>query len=271
MGLPDEGKISVEGMTLEYRLIGPLPSHAPTIVMLHEGLGSIATWGDFPRRLSERTGAGVFVYSRSGYGGSPPMQARLPVDYIRRHALDALPKVLDTIEFGRGILLGHSDGASMCAAYAGNVEDRRVRGLVLMAPHFCVEPETLAEIRNAREAFELRDLRQRLARYHENVDAAFRGWNDVWLDPAFAAFDLREELKRIRVSTLIIRGNDDRYGTHRQVRLAEALCKCPLQTLIMPDCGHVPHREKPAETIDAVAKLYDSVLGPDRRDAPPAS
>jgi pimeloyl-ACP methyl ester carboxylesterase len=270
MALPDEGEISVEGMTLEYRLIGPLPSHAPTIVMLHEGLGSIATWGDFPRRLSERTGAGVFAYSRSGYGGSPSTQARLSVDYIRRHALGALPKILDTIGFGRGILLGHSDGASMCAAYAGNVEDRRMRGLVLMAPHFCVEPETLAEIRNAREAFERRDLRQRLARYHENVDAAFWGWNDVWLDPGFAAFELEEELERIRVPILIIRGDDDRYGTHRQVRLAETLCKCPLQTLIMPDCGHVPHREKPAETIEAVAKLYDSVVGHDRRDAAPA-
>jgi pimeloyl-ACP methyl ester carboxylesterase len=129
-----------------------------------------------------------------------------------------------------------------------------------MAPHFCVEPETLAEIRNAREAFESGDLRQRLARYHKYVDVAFRGWNDVWLDPGFATFNLREDLARISVPMLIIRGDEDRYGTHRQVRIAQEICKGPLETLLMPDCGHVPHREKPAQTVDAIARFYQRVL-----------
>jgi len=260
--LRENGHISIDGMALEYCLIGPHPSHAPTIVMLHEGLGSISTWGDFPRRLSERTGAGVFVYSRAGYGASPPAHAQFPIDYIKRHALNILPKLLDAIGFGQGVLLGHSDGASMVVAYAGHVEDSRLRGLVLMAPHFCVEPETLAEIRIAREAFETRDLRQRLARYHKDVDVAFWGWNDVWLDPAFAAFNLREELAKIQVPMLIIRGDNDRYGTHRQVRMAKEICRCPLETLIVPECGHIPHREKPEQTLDAIAKFY-------RHSAPP--
>jgi pimeloyl-ACP methyl ester carboxylesterase len=257
--LREKGQISIDGMALEYRLFGPQPSAAPMIVMLHEGLGSVDTWGDFPRRLSERTGAGVFIYSRAGYGASPPVLAQFPVDYIKQHALQILPKILDAIDFHSGILLGHSDGASMVAAYAGNAADSRTRGLVLMAPHFFVEPETIAEIRNAREAFENKDLRQRLARYHKDVDVAFRGWNDVWLDPAFFPFNLREELAKIETPMLIIRGDDDRYGTHGQVRIAKELCRCPLETLIMLDCGHIPHREKPEQTLDAIAAFYRRV------------
>lgn len=255
-----DGRIMIEGTALEYRSFGPPSSQSPTIVMLHEGLGSIRTWGEFPRRLSERTGAGVFVYSRASYGASMPDHNGLPIDYVRRHALNALPKILDTIGFHAGILLGHSDGASMAAAYAGSIDDPRLRGIVLMAPHFLVEPETLVEIRNAREAFQTRDLRERLARYHANVDAAFWGWNDVWLDPAFAAFNLRAELARIHTPMLIIRGNDDRYGTNRQAWVAKEICTCPLGVIIVPDCGHVPHREKPELTLDAISAFCDANL-----------
>lgn len=259
-GSAGEGRISVAGNSLECRLIGPPPAQAPTIVLLHEGLGSLGTWGDFPRRLSEATGAGVFAYSRAGYGASAPVEPRLPVDYIRRHAREVLPTILEAIGFRRGLLLGHSDGASMAAAYAGTLDDSRLCGLVLMAPHFSVEPETLAEIRKAREAYERRDLRRRLARYHRNVDAAFWGWNDVWLDPEFAAFDLRAELARIRIPMLVIRGDEDRYGTHGQVWIAKETCRCPLETVLMPDCGHVPHREKPEQTLDLIAAFVRRVL-----------
>jgi len=170
-----------------------------------------------------------------------------------------LPKILEAIGFQRGILLGHSDGASMAAAYAGSVDDPRIIGLILMAPHFFVEPETLTEIRNAREAYKARDLRQRLSRYHSYVDAAFWGWNNVWLEPAFVSFNLRDELAKINVPMLVIRGNDDRYGTYRQVAMAKDLCRRPLETLIIPECGHVPHREKPEQTLDAIAEFYESV------------
>jgi pimeloyl-ACP methyl ester carboxylesterase len=254
-----EDRLVIGDLAVEYRLIGPPPTRAPTIVMLHEGLGSVAAWGEFPERLSQCTGAGVFVYSRPGYGGSPSSDARLSVDYIRRHALELLPQILDAIAFRGGILLGHSDGASMAAAYAGTRDDDRVHGLALIAPHFCVEPETLAEIRRTREAFHRRDLRQRLARYHDDVDAAFRGWNDVWLDPAFADFNLREELARIRVPMLIIRGDNDRYGTHRQAWMAQERCRCPVEVVLLADCGHIPNREQPERTIAAIARLYDQV------------
>jgi len=267
--LAAEGQIEIDGMALEYKLFDSSQTHLPSIVMLHEGLGSISTWGEFPKRISARTGAPVFTYSRAGYGASPPFGTGLPIDYIKRHALDVLPKLLDAIGFRRVILLGHSDGASMAAAYAGNVDDPRIIGLILIAPHFFVEPETLAEIRNAREAYKARDLRKRLARYHSYVDAAFWGWNDVWLEPAFASFNLRDELAKIRVPTLVMRGDDDRYGSHRQVAMAKDLCRCPLQTLIVPQCGHVPHREKPEATLDAIADFYRRVAP--ARDREPAS
>jgi pimeloyl-ACP methyl ester carboxylesterase len=251
-----KGTICVCGMTLEYRVFGRPLRLSPTIVMLHEGLGSVDTWGEFPRQLSEAIDTRVFIYSRAGYGASQPFGRGLSVDYIKYHALNVLPRILEGIGFRRGMLLGHSDGASMVAAYAGSVSDPRITGLVLMAPHFVVEPETLAEIRNAREAYTNRDLRRRLSRYHTNVDVAFWGWNNVWLEPAFAHFDLRDELAKIRVPMLIIRGNDDRYGTNRQIAIAKDICRCHLETLIIPNCGHIPHRREPELVLNAVTTFY---------------
>lgn len=259
--LAHEGFLSIDEMRLEYRLYGETPSRSPTIVMVHEGLGSIRTWGDFPRLLSEAAGASVLVYSREGYGSSPLTQTALSLDYIRQHALKVLPRILDEIEFAGGILLGHSDGASMVAAYAGTIDDPRVGGLVLIAPHFCVEEETLAEIRNAKMAFESGNLRQRLSRYHADVDAAFMRWNNIWLDPQFPSFNLNTVLANIRVPTLIIRGDNDKYGTHRQVRVAEQLFhRCKLRTLLMPNCGHVPHRENAAQTVEAIVSFCVPLL-----------
>src|SRR6266540_1994591 len=147
MTLADQGHLSVGGASLEYRMIGPRPDAAPTIVMLHEGLGSVSQWGEFPKALAERTKAGVFVYSRAGYGRSSVLPLPRPLDYMQREAIEVLPKLLEAVGFRRGILLGHSDGASIAAHYAGSIQDHRVRGLVLMAPHFFVEPESIAEIR----------------------------------------------------------------------------------------------------------------------------
>lgn len=256
----DKGQISIGGMVLECSMIGATPASAPTIVMLHEGLGSIDTWGDFPHRLFERTGAAVFVYSRAGYGGSPATNRKFPLDYLKRHARDVLPGLLETIGFREGILLGHSDGASMATAYAADTADPRVRGLVVIAPHFVVEPETLAEIRRARAAYLEGKLRQRLARYHADVDVAFWGWNDVWLEPEFTDFNLKAELAEVRVPMLVMRGDDDRYGTHQQVRLAQKLCRCPVEAMLIPDCGHIPHRERPELTLEAIANFVERVL-----------
>lgn len=259
--LQDSGRLRVGEMSLEYRMIGPRPDAAPTIVMLHEGLGSVSTWNAFPDRLAERTETGVFVYSRAGYGQSSPARLPRPLDYMQREAAEVIPQLLDAIGFRRGILLGHSDGASIAAAYLGTVQDHRVRGLVLMAPHFFTEPMGLAEIRRAKTAYETTDLRARLARHHANVDVAFRGWNDTWLDPGFEqGFDLREELAYIRVPILIVQGESDPYGTVRQIEAAKEECYCPVDVALLPGCGHAPHREALEATLDAVGSFIDRIL-----------
>src|SRR5256885_12250340 len=183
MSLPDSGHLSIGSASLEYRMIGPRPDAASTIVMLHEGLGSVTAWGDFPQKLAEKTGAGVFVYSRAGYGKSSSITLPRPLDYMQREATGVLPKLLDAIGFRRGIVLGHSDGATIAAWYAGSVQDHRVRGLVLMAPHFFMEATNVEAIRKTIEAYETTDLRAKLARHHADVDAAFRGWSGASLDP----------------------------------------------------------------------------------------
>src|SRR5262247_3453014 len=174
--LASEGMLDLGAMRLEYRMIGPRPNAAPTIVMLHEGLGCVGLWGDFPDKLQAATGAGVFVYSRAGYGRSSPVKLPRPLTFMQEEAREVLPKLLDAIGFRRGLLLGHSDGASIAAIYAGSVEDHRVRGLVLIAPHFFTEDTGIAEIARAKEAYESTDLRARLARWHANPDNAFYNW-----------------------------------------------------------------------------------------------
>ena len=183
--LADQGFLELGDQRLEYRMIGPRPHAAPTIVLLHEGLGSVAIWGDFPDQLAAATGAGVFAYSRAGYGRSSPSTLPRPVSFMHDEAREVLPRVLDAIGFRRGSLVGHSDGASIATIYAGSVQDHRVRGLVLMAPHFFTEDMGVAEIARAKGAFEQGDLRSKLARLHADVDNAFRGWCDAWLDPDF--------------------------------------------------------------------------------------
>ena len=259
--LADQGHLTLDGASLEYRMIGPPPGAAPTIVMLHEGLGSVSTWGGFPTALATRTGMGVFVYSRSGYGRSSPVPLPRPLDYMQRDAIAVLPKLLDAIGLQRGVLLGHSDGASIAAFYAGSVQDHRIRALVLMAPHFFTEPEGLAEIGRARENYATSDLRARLARHHDDVDIAFRGWNDAWLDPGFEkSFRLTPVLAHIRAPILIVQGKGDRYGTIRQVRVAEEECRCPVASVLLDHCGHAPHREQPVATLEAVGAFLDRVF-----------
>ena len=207
------GEVSACGQHLEAVAYGPPPDRAPTIVMLHEGLGCVALWRDFPQKLAAASGHGVFAYSRAGYGGSDPVDLPRPLDYMTREAQFSLPTVLDAIGFERGILLGHSDGASIAAIYAGEHADVRIKGLVLMAPHLFTEEMGLASIAEARHAYETGDLRAKLAKYHAHVDCAFRGWNDAWLDPGFKAWNIEDTVSRWRVPALVIQGADDQYGT----------------------------------------------------------
>jgi pimeloyl-ACP methyl ester carboxylesterase len=258
--LSDQGLLDLGPSRLEYRMIGPRPADAPTLVLLHEGLGSVALWGDFPDRLAAATGAGVFVYSRAGYGKSSPAKIPRPVTFMHEEAHTVLPWLLDAIDFRRGILVGHSDGASIAAIYAGSVQDHRVRGLVLIAPHFFTEDTGIAEIARAREAYVSGDLRGKLARWHADVDNAFRGWNDVWLDPDFRKWDITDELAYIRVPILLVQGEDDQYGTVAQIEAAERECYCPVDVKLLPETRHAPHREAPEATLRAVSEFVARLL-----------
>jgi pimeloyl-ACP methyl ester carboxylesterase len=258
--LAPSGFLTIGAQNLEYRMIGPAPDQAPTIVMLHEGLGSAALWGDFPDRLQEATGAGVFVYSRAGYGASTPAELPRPLDYMHVEALGVLPKLLDRIGFRRGLLVGHSDGASIAAIYAGGLQDHRVHGIALIAPHFIVEDISVRSIAAIKTAYETTDLKDKLKRWQNDVDNAFYGWNDAWLDPKFRNWDISEYLAYIRVRVAIIQGVNDEYGTMRQVEIAREECYCPVDAIEIPGAGHSPHREAPGATLDAISEFVNAVL-----------
>ena len=246
-------RIRAGGADLEAVCVGPSPSEAPTIVMLHDGLGCAALWRDFPDRLAEATGHGVFVYSRRGYGDSPPCALPRPLDYMSREAMDVLPDVLTGIGLRRGILLGHSDGASIAAIYAGSIQDHRIRGLVLMAPHFFTEPMGLAAIMKAKEAYEAGNLRTKLAAYHADVDNAFGGWNDAWLDPAFVKWNIEDVIAYIRVPVLAIQGKDDQYGTMAQIQALQEQLYSPVDVELFDTCRHSPFIDQPERTLAAIA------------------
>jgi pimeloyl-ACP methyl ester carboxylesterase len=253
--------IVIDGRRIEAEWHGPAPDQAPTLVLLHEGLGCVGMWRDVPSALAARTGYGVLVYSRPGYGKSDSVPRPRALRYMDEEALDILPAVLDQAGVRKTVLVGHSDGASIATIYAGGRQDFRVRGLVLMAPHFFVEDLSIRSIVEARNAFEQGDLRERLARYHGgNVDNAFRVWNDAWLDPGSQSWRLDERLAHIRVPILIIQGADDQYGTIAQLAVAEQSTYCPVETLLLADCRHSPHLDQREVTLDAIAQFAYRVL-----------
>lgn len=260
----------IDGRNIEAAWHGPSPDRAPTLVLLHEGLGSLSLWRDFPAGLAERTGYGVFVYSRFGYGQSDPVPLPRPLDYMHDEALEILPRLLDAGGIRKTVLVGHSDGASIAAIYAGGRQDFRVRGLVLMAPHFFVEDVSIRSIAAAKKAYDSGDLRQRLAKYHRDVDVAFRGWNDAWLDPGFRAWRLDEYLAHIRVPVLIVQGKNDEYGTTAQIELAQTECYCPVEVALFDRCGHSPHVDRPEETLDAINGFVRHLLAVHEGLAPAA-
>lgn len=260
MTLSDTGFLTIGPHDLEYRMVGPRPGDAPTIIMLHEGLGCVGLWGDFPDRLQTATGCGVFVYSRAGYGQSSPVKLPRPLTYMHDEAREVLPKLLDEIGFRHGLLLGHSDGASIAAIYAGTHQDHRVGGLILMAPHFFTEDMGIAAILEAKKAYEATDLKSKLARWHKNPDNAFEGWNSAWLDPGFRQWDITEQLAYIRVPILIVQGEDDQYGTVRQIEVALQECYCPVEVALLPRARHSPQREEAEATLAAVSKFVARVL-----------
>jgi pimeloyl-ACP methyl ester carboxylesterase len=258
--LADRGFLDLPPLRLEYRMAGPRPEAAPTLILLHEGLGSAGMWGDFPQKLAAATGCGVFAYSRQGYGHSSPANLPRALDFMHVEARQTLPRLLDAIGFRQGLLVGHSDGASIAAIYGGSVQDHRVGGLVLMAPHFIVEDVTLNAIREIRRAYDTTDVRGRFAFWHADADATVRGWSDVWLNNDVRTWDLSEDLAHIRVPILIVQGEHDNYGTERQIEIAREECYCPVDVVLLPDVKHVPHREAPQATLDAIAHFCRRLL-----------
>ncbi|MEO9188925.1 MAG: alpha/beta fold hydrolase [Acetobacteraceae bacterium] len=250
--------ITLPAGRLEAASWGPSSDSAPTLVLLHEGLGSVELWRDFPERLVAATGCGVFAWSRFGYGRSDTVTLPRPLDYMQREAIEVLPQVLDAAGVRRCVLVGHSDGASIAAIHAGRIGDDRVRGLVLMSPHFFAEDLCLTSIAAIRRDYD-NGLRARLARYHDDVDATFLGWADAWLDPGFpTAFDLAADVARINVPTLILQGENDPYGTIAHARLAERLLPDRVRTVLLP-ARHAPHLEATETSVTEIAALATTV------------
>ncbi len=230
----------------------------PTLVFLHEGLGSRSAWRDFPSQLARATGCGAIVGSRAGYGRSPLRPLPWPIDFMHDEARRALPALLAAEGVDDAILVGHSDGASIALLYAGEI-GVGVRALLLEAPHVFVEEETVASIAALREPFARGDLRARLQRHHTDADATFAAWTGVWLDPAFRRWSIAASLPGVRVPTLVIQGADDEYGTVAQVEAVRRGVAGPCETLLLTECGHAPHRDQPARTLAAMADFIARV------------
>jgi len=254
-----EGFFNIDGQRLEYQLLTPGQSQALTLVLLHEGLGCVALWKEFPRQLAELTGCRVLSYSRTGYGGSDPCPLPRPLSFMHQEGLSVLPKVLAAAGIEQAVLVGHSDGASIALIHAGGLADRRIQALVLMAPHVFVEELTVTSIRQARDAYASSDLRQKLQRYHgANVDCAFLGWSGAWLDPGFLPWNLEEYLPTIRVPLLLIQGEEDNYGTLRQLDAIETQVSGKAERVILPACGHSPFRDQPEKTLQAILAFLNN-------------
>jgi len=255
--LEQRGEVLVDGKRLEVLRLGPEQTDQPTIVMLHEGLGSIALWKDFPGRLAERTGCRVLVYSRYGHGASDKLLEKRPVAFMHHEGQIVLPELLDKLDIARPILLGHSDGGSISLIFAGRYPDRP-QALILEAPHVFVEDLSVASITQAKVNFTTTDFRQKLARYHAHVDETFWGWNDIWLDPEFRSWNIEEYLPKVRCPILCIQGEQDEYGTAAQVRTIEA--KAPgAEVTMLPDCKHSPHRDQPEATLQSIGDFVAKV------------
>jgi pimeloyl-ACP methyl ester carboxylesterase len=244
--------IEVAGERLEVLRVAPERT-ATTLVFLHEGLGSVAGWRDFPRTLCDRLQAPGLVYSRRGYGRSTPLAGRRGTDYLHREAWDVLPALLERFGVEAPLLVGHSDGGSIALLFAAR---HQPGAIAIMAPHAFVEDVTIAGIRAAREAWTRGKLREPLARVHDDPDGAFFGWNDGWLDPAFRFWNIEAELPKIRCPVLAIQGYDDQYGTMAQLDRIAAGVRAPCRLLKLADCGHSPQRDQPEAVMAAIGELF---------------
>ena len=245
---------SFDGQVLECAEWSPSQPHGPPLVLLHEGLGSVGLWKDFPGRLSEHTNRRVVAYSRLGHGCSDRLTGPRTPDFMHREA-EILRCLLTDNGLTDAILLGHSDGGSIALLYASR---HPTTGIVLMAPHVFVESLSLESIRAAGVRFAQSDLPQRLGRYHDDVEHTFRAWHEIWTAPEFESWNIETETARITAPMLVIQGQDDEYGTAAQY---EAIVRAAPQTdqLILSRCGHSPHRDRPQAVLSAVAGFVAAI------------
>ena len=252
---PPTEAVRVDENRLEYRWFGPRSLEGPVLVFLHEALGSAGLWRDFPATLARATGLPAMAYSRRGFGGSDPRVLPLPTDYLNVEADLALPGILAALGVRRPILVGHSDGATIALMHAGSPGGRAVLGVIAEAPHVFVEEETLAGIREALPAYRS-GLRERLMRHHgDQTDGVFHGWYDTWQTARFRDWNCLDRLPLITCPTLVIQGEGDQYGTMRQLDAIARLASGPVETMMLPDCGHSPHRDRPDEVLAAMTRF----------------
>jgi pimeloyl-ACP methyl ester carboxylesterase len=249
-------KVTVLGRQIEVRLIPGAATGCPPLVFLHEGLGSVSMWRDFPDQVARRVGAPAMVYSRFGYGQSDGLVAQRTPAFMHDEALQVLPALLRTLKIEAPILIGHSDGASIALINAAS-KISAVTAVVLMAPHVLVEQCSLESIARVTETYETTDLKQRLTRHHARVDDAFLGWSRVWLDPRFRTWNLGRECQGLHVPTLLIQGEDDEYGTVAQLDAITDVAPGPVQRVVLSNCGHSPHRDQPSAVLDAISGFIE--------------
>ena len=242
--------VQAAGRSLNYEWVGSAGQDSPTLVFLHEGLGSIRQWRDFPATVAQATGLRALVYDRYGYGQSDVLEAKHDIQFMHHEALRFLPKLLSELKVEDPILIGHSDGASIALIHAG--AGYKVKSVVAMAPHVFIEPVCISSIRKAVETFESTDLKERLGKYHRDARKTFYGWADVWLDADFPSWDIREDyLPTIECPVLAIQGEDDEYGTMAQLDdTKRRVRRCEL--LKLPHCGHSPFRDQPEKVLSAI-------------------
>jgi pimeloyl-ACP methyl ester carboxylesterase len=253
--------ITVGGNRLEVAWHGPGPAKAPTLIFLHEGLGCVALWRDFPAKVAAATGCGALVYSRLGYGQSDPCALPRPIRYMHDEGLAVLPALLEVAGIRECILVGHSDGGSIALIYAGGTPALLLRGVITEAAHVFCEDISVQSIAAIKQPYEQGDLRQKLQKYHgENVDCAFWGWNGAWLHPEFRDWNLEEYLPGIKVPLLAIQGEDDEYGTTAQIEAIARQAGAGAEVVLLPNCGHSPHRDQEAATLQAMTRFIERVL-----------
>ena len=253
--------LKISNRKIEYEWYGPDSSDLPTLVFLHDGLGCLSLWRDFPARLADATNCRSFVYSRFGYGSSDPIELPRPVRFMHDEALEILPEILKAAQIERPIFIGHSDGGSIALIYSGSELGANVHSLILEAPHVFVEDLTVKSIFEAGQEFLHGNMKQKLQRYHgENVDVAFWGWNRIWLDPEFRSWNIEEYLPRIHKPVLVIQGEDDDFGTSLQIESISNLCAGDVETAFLPNCAHTPHREQPELTFELMLNFIRNLI-----------